>query len=69
MVMVQLMSVDSVIVAIRDIDVAHAIHRYSTGYIELPFRTAKGAPLGEIAASAGELLDAVIVQIHDVNVA
>src|SRR5206468_1944172 len=45
------------------------IGRHSGRTVELAVATAEGAPLGQVGARAGELLNAIVVGVRDVDVA
>ena len=59
---------DTVVVAVADIDVAGCVHGYAQGHVELAGRFSELPPLGKEFAFGREHLDAVVVAVRDEDV-
>ena len=55
--------------AVADINVAGGVHSDSQRYVELAGSLAEFAPLDQELAFGGELLDAVVVTVGNINIA
>src|SRR6185503_9476145 len=58
---------NAVVADLRHVDIAGGIRGHAVGVEELAVPTAGCAPLGQIDAGAGELLDAVVAVVDDID--